>query len=145
MQGVKSLNYKIIIPILTICFGLLQGCGLNIKNGSLIVPNDPIPNGTSLDSATFSAASGQSDVTGFTTIYLLSPQNYIVRLDSISFPAETTLQMNIVTSAGSFVRSLRSNFGSQNYSLNIVGPQPTWIRIEIREPGAQQNYAIAIF
>jgi hypothetical protein len=125
---------------------LLSGCALNQRTGGLIIPNDPAPNLPSIDTATFNAASGQSDVTGFVTIYLQSPQNYIVRLDSISFPATTSLQMTIFTSAGTGgPYTLRSSYGSQNYSIGIIGNQPTFQRVEIRSPGSTANYAIAIF
>lgn len=143
MQYVNSMNLLILITLMPVLF---QGCALNQRTGGLIIPNDPVPNIPSIDTATFNAASGQSDVTGFVTIYLQSPQNYVVRLDSISFPASTSLQFTVVTSAGTLgPHTLRSNYGSQNYSMSLVGNQPTFQRVEIRSAGSISNYAVAIF
>jgi hypothetical protein len=143
MHYVKTMK---LLTLVTVLPALFLGCALNQKTGGLIIPTDPAPNLPSIDSASFNAASGQSDVSGLVIVYTNGTNNYVVRMDSIAFPASTSLQFYVITSSGTFgPQTLRSNYGSQNYSMSIIGNQPTFQRVEIRAAGQVSNYAVAIF
>lgn len=114
-------------------------CGIPLGGGGSL--NDPAPTGASIIySGPFFAGGGASGVSGAAEIYNTSPLT--LRLDSITLPSDSGLQVLINSQTGSniFVANLRGTSGNQNYALNTSGP---FISVVIHNPTAQTNIATA--
>lgn len=72
---------------------------------------------------------------------------YTLRLEGISVPSESGLQVQVYDVMGNQVQefSLESNSGSQNYSLTHVSTQIIFKSVYIYSTLNQQNYAAAFF
>ena len=121
---------------------ILTACGP--FKGGYNPPNDPIPNGTQITSATLTAGGGKT-VSGTVEIYRVDVGTYVIRLDNVILPTESNLEIIGTNNLGTLSPiNLRFSTGTQNYNVQVSGT-PHWTQVAIYSPSAQQNYAFANF
>lgn len=145
------LNYKIpyIFPVHSSLVFLsfsavlyLTSCG-DVKLGPVPAPNDPPPSGTKLSSGTFVSQNGKI-VNGIASVYQRSSNGLIViRLEGISTPEESGLNIQAMRGSEIGIRSnLRSFTGTQNYSTQKT-ETTGWTSIQILSSNTQTLYGTA--
>lgn len=106
------------------------------------------PAGSIVYTGIFFTQTAGKDVTGTAKIYRRSGQNDILRLESLSAPAESPLRLkgdySNLGSAGSFGATLKSSRGNQNYDTGVSGV--IWSSVSIRNTlPTSADYATASF
>lgn len=135
-------NRVISLTLAWLSLGLgVSACG-QIHLGSA-TPNDTEPTGTIIAQGPFVGASSKT-VTGTAVIYKVDLGSYIIRLNGISTPSETGLQVVGVTNEGKLAgQTLRSTSGNQNYSVSTE-TTPQWLQVNIYSTLNTTNYGTAI-
>ncbi|MGK5087244.1 hypothetical protein WDW86_06770 [Bdellovibrionota bacterium FG-2] len=122
---------------------VLQGCG-QMQTGTVPIPNDPLPKGTITAQAEFLGLNSQT-ASGVVVIYSMDTGSWIVRLEGVSLPVESGLQLIPVADSETVgTTALRSSKGTQNYSLTLAST-PKWNKVRIHSTRTNTDYAEAIF
>jgi hypothetical protein len=130
-----------------LCLGSLAGCGgINLNTGSSPAPNDTRPSGSPLVQAALTSQNGKT-VSGSAMIFFSGTSSYTLRLEGISIPQETGLQILVYATPGGKIstQSLRSTSGSQNYTISNSAIGLTFNNIYIYSTQTNTNYASALF
>lgn len=128
--------------LLSLILFFLCSCGL-VDLGASSNPNDATPSGTAIAFGSFTGLNGKT-VSGGVTVYDQQGGAYVVRLEGVVFPSDTTLQM-IPTVDGSALGSylVRASSGTMNISVTAsVGAQ--WNKITIHSASKNMDYAQAM-
>lgn len=125
----------------------LSSCG-DIGLGANPYLLESAPAGAVVYTGIFFTQTSGKDVTGTAKIYRRSGQNDVLRLESLSAPAESPLRLRADYSTGSltgsFNATLKSSRGNQNYDTGVSGV--TWNSVSIRNTvPTSADYAIASF
>jgi hypothetical protein len=131
---------------------ILTGCGgIKLGSGSSTEPNDTRPSGNPIVQAQLTSQNGKT-VSGAALIFASVDSSsgvtgYTLRLEGISVPAASALIIKVNASPAGQVASiqLRSNTGSQNYSLGSVQYGSTFSSVYIYSSTENINYAAALF
>lgn len=138
----KTLLHRVLLAIQT-----LFCCLFLITNPSCgnVIPNDPIPSGTVIAQGTFTGANGKS-VSGAAIIYSQGSGQYVLRLQSLSAPSESGLQIVITVNSTTLSPiSLLFTSGTKNYSFTYTGSgTPSFTQVSIKPPGVSLDYGIAL-
>ena len=134
------------VTLLLALFGysaVLTSCGaIGLGGGNAL--NDARPTGIVVKQAQFFAASGQTGITGTALIFLNTASSYILRLEGLNVPEESSMQVKIFLSPSGLVTlSLRGTSGNQNY--NFTSPASGFLSVSIFSTITQTNYATATF
>ncbi len=138
--------FDAVLPFMwsVIALGGVAGCGA-FPLGTGAAPNDPVPVGQLVAQGVFSTVVAAKPVTGTVTI-LKEPTDgsYVIRLESLSAPDESGLQLiGVAGTTTVFSRSLRAITGNQNYATGLTSSL-TWSSVSIRNIlDPNQNYATA--
>ncbi len=123
---------------------MIQGCA-PMGSGTAATPNDAIPKGTITAQAEFLPLNSQT-ASGVAVIYNIDAETWVVRLEGVSFPVETGLQLiPVADSAAVGTTSLRSSKGTQNYALTLATAPTKWNKVRIYSTKTQTDYAEALF
>lgn len=113
-----------------------------VKVGDSTV-NEPTPTGNIIAQGTFTAQNGRT-LTGAAQIYLQSNSTYVLRIENLTAPAESNLQIRVkVNGQISETFALRNNTGTQNYTLTQTGTV-VWNSIDIYSIPNILVYGIAL-
>jgi hypothetical protein len=120
----------------------LSACG-TLGGGSTNL-NDPAPDGILLRQAPFFGQNGQT-VSGTAAIYTGSSGVYILRLEGLTAPEESGLQVRVTGNGIQvFSSSLRASSGSMNYTMN-VSAVATWNSVTLFSTANAKSYGTATF
>ena len=143
----KLLIYRdrclLFILAMSLVISLGTGCAadLGISEGSGFI-NDAPPAGTVIYQGNFTGLNGQNTIIGLASIYL-NGSNYVLRLEGITAPHESNLQIKTLYTNGSSTLSLRAFTGNQNYNLTNPLLGTTFISVYIFSTLNNINYAVA--
>lgn len=122
----------------------LLGCGAIKKGDSssgTSCPNEETPSGTVQSQGTFSGVNNQT-VSGIARIYI-SSGTFVLRIESITFPQETGLQLVAQTSTGATNSlSVKCMSGNQNYPLSAEAGS-VWSSITLKSITKNMDYGTA--
>ncbi len=88
------------------------------------------PTGSVVRTGIFFTITSGKEVTGTAKIYRRAGQNDILRLESLSAPAESPLKIRAEYDSSSFNATLKSSRGNQNYDTGVSGVN--WSSVSIR-------------
>jgi hypothetical protein len=111
--------------ILTCCSGINIG-----SSGSNFSPNDVRPTSLPMVQGFFVSQNSQT-VSGTALIFNVTGLSYVLRLEGITTPSETGLQIQLYGSDGQQNFSLRANSGSQNYTFTSTNPAAHFSSVSI--------------
>ncbi|OFZ20195.1 MAG: hypothetical protein A2X94_09855 [Bdellovibrionales bacterium GWB1_55_8] len=124
---------------------LLSACGW-VDAGSGIAPNDPEPSGGQIVAQAELTPLAGVTISGSVTIYDMSGGTYIIRISGLVAPAENGLVIiPIVNGSGVTSLALRTNTGTQNYTVQSSQSSPRWEQVKIHSSPNNRDYAAALF
>ena len=130
-------SQRILAPATWLAAGVLlltqSSCGgIGLGANPYLLEN--APEGSVVYTGLFFTQTAGKTVTGTAKIYRRSGQNDVLRLESLSAPAESPLKLrgdySNLGSTGSFSATLKSSRGNQNYDTGVSGV--LWNSVSIR-------------
>ncbi len=123
--------HSLVLKLLLILATNSLSCGAVQSGNSSSSLNDPRPTGPLMKQGQFGGQNGQS-VSGSALIFNNGPPNYIARLEGISTPNETGLQVWVMPLSGNalLIAPLHGFSGNQNYNFSTSTPTFTSVCIQ---------------
>jgi hypothetical protein len=121
-----------------------MGCsGIDIGIGGGSAPNDARPTTNPLVQGAFTSQNGKT-VTGTAAIFNVGTSSYILRLEGISTPVESGLQVQLYNSASQNNFSLKDYTGSQNYAFTNSNSNVIFSSVAIYSTLTNMSYGSAL-